>query len=268
MTREEAEKSIDRVVDIAALAFDAAISSIWESVRRIVNLSVGLRALGPRFVFSASDDLDSRVNEELIALSDSLRNAIFKHLKTAFEVNVDVSEEDKEAAITYISREIEGQNLTARLDGYMSDMKRQLEAYIAAGFYYKIAAEDIVTQYMLNIESPLNSNLMKEAYLNRNDFLTPLIVGLGITYGKGRYVSPLANVKRLEQMSIIEGYDYALYHGWKRKGVENYHVYRGSSYPCAICEIMANRTYPITELVLPFHPNCVCFAVPVTDKAR
>ena len=64
----------------------------------------------------------------------------------------------------------------------------------------------------------------------------------------------------------FEDYDYAV-----RNGAIGFYVFRGSSYPCQVCQEECGVFHPMEESVFshpPFHANCVCYVVYVYGEAE
>lgn len=263
MTPEQARKHMDDILDEIAQSGDKIRSIFYAHVIRMLELSKPLFGLKARFVFSFSGKINTAVNHELVALSDEVLEYIDSECNVALAQNDEVEQVDRAAALTYIRRPVDGKTMVERADEYSSLLKVQLEGYIAAGLEEDLDADEIALTYLLHIESPDAAEIIRKARSHAALFAAMFIVAPRLSRGPGNYSSPMANFKRLCQTSVIECYDYAVIYALKQQGFTHYHVLRGSNYPCAICESMANRTYPIENVVLPFHPNCVCFAVPV-----
>lgn len=263
MTPDQAKKYLNAILDEIALSGDKIRSIVYAHIIKILNLSSAMFSLGPRFTFASSPEINTAVNVELVALSDEILNLIDSESNFAMRQNQEIEENDRSQALIYIRRPIEGKTIVERVDEYSSMLKEQLEGYIAAGLNEDMDGEEIALAYLLNIESPETAEIIRQARSHATLFAAMFIVAPRLSRGSGNYASPMSSFKRLCQTSVIECYDYAAIQALKRQGFTHYHVLRGSNYPCAICESMANRTYPIDNVVLPFHPNCVCYPVPV-----
>ena len=48
-----------------------------------------------------------------------------------------------------------------------------------------------------------------------------------------------------------------------KNGAIGYTIHRGSGFDCPYCESFTGVVHPMTECLLPLHPRCVCYSVPV-----
>ncbi len=56
-------------------------------------------------------------------------------------------------------------------------------------------------------------------------------------------------------------YNDALAMKWTNRGAVGYYVFRGSDYDCPACDEQCGFLHPMTEMVVPIHPRCLCFCV-------
>lgn len=80
-------------------------------------------------------------------------------------------------------------------------------------------------------------------------------VGAGNSYQVGRSVWTLLNV------TSMRAYEDALVMRWAGIGAIGYYVFRASRYDCPLCDDECGFLHPLTEMVVPVHPNCVCVTV-------
>lgn len=62
---------------------------------------------------------------------------------------------------------------------------------------------------------------------------------------------------------INRSYQYARLEQFRKQGITHYRTVRGSTYHCPLCDEMAKLIWPVEEVVLPYHPRCVCIPVRV-----
>lgn len=80
-------------------------------------------------------------------------------------------------------------------------------------------------------------------------------VGSGNSYEVGKSVWMLLNV------TSMEAYNDALSMKWTGRGAIGYYVFRASNYDCPLCDEQCGFLHPLTNMVVPVHPNCVCLCV-------
>lgn len=259
MSKAQSKKELDEVVNIIANTNEQERNIINEYVHKIVSAAILFSHLGVKFTFASNDNLDKKVNYMLVQCSDDIKALIEKAASTALLQIKDISDEDIQSALDYVNRENNGSTITDRLDEYASNMKYMLEAYIAAGMAENASANEIANQYIMWMNNPYSSPMMRNAAKHRFDFVAPLILSLGYTLGSGRYISPVANTKRITTYSIAEGYNYAKLEIFRRDSrIIGYRTFRNSSFPCEVCDELTKTIHPLTDLVLPAHPACIC----------
>ena len=64
---------------------------------------------------------------------------------------------------------------------------------------------------------------------------------------------------------INRSYQYAKLEQFWKQGITHYRTVRGSTYHCPLCDEMAKHIWPVEEVVLPYHPRCVCIPVAVEN---
>ena len=80
-------------------------------------------------------------------------------------------------------------------------------------------------------------------------------VGSGNSYQVGRSAWMLLNV------TSMQAYNDTLVTKWTGRGAIGYYVFRASNYDCPLCDEQCGFLHPLTDMVIPTHPNCVCICV-------
>lgn len=81
-------------------------------------------------------------------------------------------------------------------------------------------------------------------------------VGIGNSFKVGSSTWMLLNT------TAMRAYNDALAMKWSYGGkIVGYYVFRGSDYDCPACDEQCGFIHPLTEMVLPVHPRCLCFCV-------
>lgn len=223
--RVAAEVSMEHYLDRKLLA--AAL--------KIVRLAYKRNIPPTLFSFSYNPFLSVEIDKIINELVDEIEQYdISLALKT--------DKEDNNILLPYINREINGATYNDRLRNYAIRFKVELQDLIGAG---------LVLGYPLKkIEKTIKESY-KEPY--KNTIASHL-------YHKGQ--SAYHRLSVLTRHTIADAWMFGLFESARKGGAAGYFVYRGSSYPCSICDMMVGF-HPITDYVLPVHPNCKCFAVPV-----
>ena len=248
------------VIDLMAKAEEQTNGMVREKILAILRLCEKYRYLGKRFTFDASEELDAQVNHLLIQLSDAL-------IDLAEEDILDiVDEEDSDAVLAYVHRDINGDNLTERTDRYATQLRHFLEAYIAILFARKTPQERLFEYIWNNIRDPWNAQIYRAA-MNDPLFLSWAVTNGGLHYGRGRYNDVLSGITLLTQDTINTAFQYGKIASYRRDpNIIGYTVHRGSTYDCQECDELCVGVHSLFEIVLPAHPRCMCYTIPVYSK--
>lgn len=145
---------------------------------------------------------------------------------------------------------------------YSNRVTKEFETWIAMALFYKWSKNLALRMFTTNCGDLYKTNSFKKATTATKFYATRLKNG-GVSYGVGHYQSSLKSLHRLNTIAIgatSKSIDSQIL---KKIGASGYNVYRGSSYPCAVCDFNVGF-HPISADDLPpYHPNCCCFAVPV-----
>lgn len=244
------------VLDEMARTNESVRKRIFDYSARIVALAEAYRILGKQFSFGSDGQLDARVNSILVELSDAvLTDAVY-----AAKKGLDGTEEEDDEIIVWARNRADAQNT---IDKYSSHLKYILEGWLAIAFANKISSGQLMTMVMSYMENPYITPLWKKAFGEGLSYAAQIIREGGYHWGKGTPISPVKGMSIVEATIINSAYQKGCVEGFARKGAIGYRVVRGSNYPCEICDEATLQIYPLTEVVLPLHPNCVCYAVPV-----
>ena len=145
---------------------------------------------------------------------------------------------------------------------YSRRLTKEFETWIALGLFYSWSTSRLKSTFENNISSLYSNNLFAKASTSAKFSATRLKNG-GVSFGAGQYKSALSALKRLSIGAIGSTQKSIDYELMTRKGIAGFYVYRGSSYPCALCDSMVGfHSLSMGELP-PYHPRCCCFAVPI-----
>ena len=207
-----------------------------------------------RFSFDDYTELDERVNKILRDLSDGNIADAEKRAKALLE-SLGLEEWDDDA-LGYAEREIDGENALWRLDMQASHLKEILAGWIAVA-----AAQDLtMTQLRLLMNTYGGMPWLSKKWRDS---------GLGkIGWGSGYQTDTTSAMTVIGQDLINRSYQYAKLKELKGQGVTHYRTIRGSNYDCPLCDEMMEKIWPIEQIVLPYHPRCVCIPVPVEPNPQ
>ena len=110
------------------------------------------------------------------------------------------------------------------------------------------------------VRTPYLNPIFKDA-AKLNQGKAEVLVSKGLHLGVGISNSAFNSINTLGRYTIGDAWMYDWYDDWNTKGAIGYEVRRGSSYPCSICD--SNVGFHTDGNLPPYHPRCVCIAIPV-----
>lgn len=249
---------MQRVIDEMAKAKDDVERNLRIYIPEIIRECASFAYLGKNFTFDYQD-LSDRVNQRLISLSDAILDDIESRARKAIEFAEE--EDDEDAILLYIRRQIGEEDLVQRLDKHCSTLRYFLEGWIAIGMVNKIKDYELTNHILSYIDNPLASPLWQDAF--NAGYLSDSIKGTGYSYGKGNQRNVLSALTEIERYSINEAFQYGRILNYGKRGAIGYRTFRQSSYPCDHCDELTMHIWPLDVIVLPAHPKCICGSEPV-----
>lgn len=227
-------------------------------ISSLVSMSMPYAFMKSKFSFDYDVNHSRRVDSELsrlksaiiaIMMAKSLSAASVSSDKNRQKYGIDytISEDDAYSAID-----------ESLIDKYITQLKKESERSIAAGMMLGMSQAAIYGSIVANIKKPLMAPAVVKVFgIDRSD------------YGKGNYASFMGNITRMFYDVVQKAYMTNEYLSFKLSGkVAAYTVYRNSSVPCEICDQYAGKTFPMSSMILPLHPRCICGATPVMANGK
>lgn len=268
MTKEDeikrAKKYAEKVLDEQVKVEPEIKRIILKHLSDIIDISMSYKGRPERFRFSDNEVINEKVNEAIRALNEALYKAIENksiRVKSIAEEREDHKVEDA-LVIAFLADYIKGRTLKQRINVYTTQLKTEIEAFIAAGLTKDLSKDEILRQWKTYIKSPYAADIIKEA-IGKGGFAATRLKTKGIHYGTGRYISSFENIKRLYITTIQSVYNKSLQEIFKKKEFIGWFTVRGSNYPCPICESMAYIIRNPDEPFLSYHPFCMCLYIPI-----
>ena len=217
---------------------------------------------GMSFRLSDCDNIDE-INE----LLKELRLWIYMNVESCSQRAVDIVEghwtpEVALVAADVINRDINGKTLKERIGMYGGRLRTETEMWIAGGLLLGWSLDRLSREVREFIAAPYNSQLFFEA-ASKGAASRRLKYGKP-RFGRGSMMSAYGSLERLGLWTIADTVRMAEWMIWgSDERCTGYHVYRGSSYPCSLCDMMTGFHQKGYEELPPYHSRCCCFAVPV-----
>lgn len=164
------------------------------------------------------------------------------------------AEDREDEVIAFIHRETHGNTLDGRVTDYTDKYKRELEIGIIAALLLGKSGQEASSAIRENLSSPFKNPFIIEALKNGAIIEIP-------NYGRGHSNSMFNALSKLTGHAVAEGWMYLQLLLAVDGGAIGFVTFRGSSYPCNICDEYAGVVHTLDEPLPPLHLNCVCGAV-------
>lgn len=263
--KKEALIYLDKVIDQMSLADRDMTSIIRRNISTLIESCMKYNSLGKKFHFSANPELEQEVNSVLYQLRKDIFNIIYLRAENASIIAYQKENEEysNKYLIAIITAEIADKTLEMRIEQYVSYMRSEVEAFVAAGISKGMSRDQILNDYINFLKAPYTAPLLLEAFREKG-FVAERIVSKGITFGTGKYVSAYNNLKRLEQDTIFRVYNYNINSIWLgQSNILGWYTVRGSNYPCPICDDQIGQFHDKYEFFYGYHTRCCCIMIPV-----
>lgn len=160
-----------------------------------------------------------------------------------FMMALSTDKSDSSTLIPYINRDINGLTYKDRLRSYTSRFKLEIQDLIGAGLVLGYGLSKMKEEVVKSLKNPYVSTIASDKPHRGQSSYHRLLV--------------------LTRHTIADTWMYADMEQAIRRGAIGFYSFRGSSYPCQLCNDMANRFHTFAEPYPPYHPSCMCYAVPV-----
>lgn len=148
-----------------------------------------------------------------------------------------------------------------RLRMYADRYKYEIESWIASGLLLGLSRNELRNRFINDSKNPYGNGTFREATKKKSS--ATRLKTKGKSWGVGQYTSAESLIDRLIRSSVADAFRRAQAESFKNMELIGFNVYRGSSYPCSLCD-SNRRFHPLRFAELPpYHANCVCYAVPV-----
>ena len=168
-----------------------------------------------------------------------------------------------EALQTFQGRKVEGMNLSQRVWKYVGQYKAQLESALDVGLGEGRSADQLSRDVRENLKEP---NRLFRRVRDKRGNLVLSKAAKAFHPGQGVYRSSYKNAMRLTRSEINMAYRESDFLRWQSLDfVVGYEIRRSNHEPlfkCDICEKLVGR-YPKTFKFKGWHPQCMCYAVPI-----
>lgn len=153
---------------------------------------------------------------------------------------------------SFLKGNIFGKTFAQRNTTYLGHFASDIVRMIKAGSMLGYNNDKILSAIRTGYKEPYLSSIITKAAKKDINIKIP-------SYGKGIFKSAYRNIIRNVRHTIALAWGQAEQEYGKQKGAIGFNVFRGSSFPCPICDDECSYTHKIGESYPPYHYNCVCY---------
>lgn len=250
---------MERIIKEMAEVPSDVRGDIKATVKKILSVCEKYRSLGKKFTFEAAG-IDDDVNRLLLELADQLMDDFNERIQFAIQESGD--EDEAEDIMLYLGRDTDGETPQDRVDRHVSRLKYLLEALVAIGFTEGIPQGSMPAWVMQRISNQETDDSILRARRDREYSQTYIRDG-DLNSQTGFAKDFVRAISVIGATMVAEAFHYGRIRNYGRMGAIGYGVQRNSSYDCPACDEVCAVVHPLSEIVLPVHPNCCCSTFPV-----
>lgn len=238
--KEDAIDQMSRMKQDARERMDVAVAAI-------VALCWDYRS--PDFSFSDHLALLREANKILVEMSDGVLSDAERRTKLAL-AEAELQDYEDEA-LEYAKGDIKGENGLFRLDRQADHLRDLLAGWLGVAAFAGMSRSQMIRNFWTYLKKPALSEDWRAS-------------GRKVpSWGRGYPIDILTGLTVIGQDLINRGFQYARLKDFERRGAVGYRTIRQSGYICPLCDEMTERIWPLNYVALPYHPRCVCKAIPV-----
>ena len=178
---------------------------------------------------------------------------------------VDEREDKRDAILLYMNSERNGDTLEGRVGNRCHTFFNEVYAVYMAGKLVGWDEKSLLSSIKSNLEHPWDNEVLVAVRekISRGEIDADIEDFEEAHYGKGVEISSLGALQTMLGFAIADAWTWWQYEDAKEKGAKGYHVVRGSSYACEICDSHTGIFYPISdeENKPQYHAHCCCLVV-------
>lgn len=216
---------------------------LWKAAQQIVSKSSKYRKAGKlvneRALLSDAMKITEKTEEDI-------EKYISAYSKTSCKI---LGIEDKDID-TFLKSEIFGKTASQRNATYLANFAEDIVRMIKAGTMMRYSDSQLLSAIRTGYKDPYKASVITKARKKDVNIATP-------SYGKGIYRNAYSNIIRNARQVVSISWGMAEQKYGEENNAIGFEVYRGSSYPCDLCDSMVGF-HEIGEQFPPFHPHCVC----------
>lgn len=174
-----------------------------------------------------------------------------------------MQDQNLDALKTFQGRKVEGLNLSERVWKYVGQYREQMETALDAGLGEGRSAQQLARDVKQNLQDP---NRLFRRVRDKRGNLVLSKAAKAFHPGRGVYRSSVKNAQRLTRSEINMAYRESDWQRWQGLDfVVGFEIKRSNHDPLCKCDTCAKLVgrYPKWFKFKGWHPQCMCYAVPV-----
>lgn len=240
----QGQYAIDRTR--AAVGVESRVQTLlFSAARRIVALSSKHRR-GSRVVAEAGFLREAR--DITAALTDSVEAEIARYARAA-ATSLGISADNIES---FLVSDVYGLSSRERNAKYLANFAEDIVRMAKAGILMGYTDQKILSAVRTGYKNPYVTSVITKARKKDINIATP-------SYGRGIFHSAYQNIARNARQMVALAWGRAEQQYGMEHGAIGFRSYRGSSYPCPICDDETTYLHHFGDPFPPYHVNCVCF---------
>lgn len=273
--------------------YAAAVQALFDRATLAIAQSVSQRKIDPDKPFSFDDypEVKAELQKVVGRLASQLKTTIETGSKNQWLFACDkndgfidsimdtsklskarlkkMQDRNLDALSTFQARKVAGMDLSQRVWRYVGQYRDQLETALDVGLGEGRSAQQLARDVKQNLRDP--DRLFRRVQSGRvdkdgNPILVLSKAARAFHPGQGVYRSSVKNAQRLTRSEINMAYRESDFLRWQQLDfVVGFEIHRSNHEPlckCKMCDRLQGR-YPKTFKFKGWHPQCMCYAVPI-----
>ena len=264
----DAAKRFVLLRDEYALLLQKRIDEVLaDAMERIVSICYKYD-FDPKLLYLA-DGFNKQMMDEISAVMDEAEEEIYELIIEYSVTALDGSDEKKNTLLAWLL--LLGRrnwNLRQTLDNYLYKFMKDIEAAVAALKFANKTLAEAITEAKTHIHSIYTMPEIVQIFKLADTFTATYIRSRGVVEGNvGISNNGSTNVTNMAKITLQMAWMRSQAMDYAERGAAGIYVLRGSSYPCTPCDDNCGF-HPIEDAneVLPVHPHCQCYAIPIFPK--
>lgn len=152
---------------------------------------------------------------------------------------------------SFLVGDIYGKTLNERNITYLTNFAEDIVRMVKAGVMMGYTDQQILNSIRTGYKDPYHTSVVTKAQRKDVNISTP-------SYGNGIFRSAYKNIVRNSTQVVSIAWGLAEQEYGRDNGAIEFKVFRGSSYPCDICDAETQYIHKFGDPYPPFHCNCCC----------